>query len=115
LSIRLNLAIVNTFALILFILARSYSFFSAFMPSIILPNSSLEAFYDADTCSFDKIAVFLSKWSIISCILSLKKGSDQENRSRLLGNENGYSTSLYCFIFILSFSIKITAPLFLYD
>lgn len=53
--------------------------------------------------------------SSISPILSAKNGKDQEKRSKLLGKVKGYSTSLYYLMFILSFSIKITAPLFLYD
>jgi hypothetical protein len=61
LSIRLNLAIVNTLALILLILALSCSDFSAFIPSMILPNSSFVADYEVVICSFDNIAFFLSK------------------------------------------------------
>ena len=65
--------------------------------------------------SFFTISFFFNKWSIISPILSARNGNDHENKSRPFGRLNGYSTSLYCLIFILSFSINITAPLFLYD
>lgn len=53
--------------------------------------------------------------SIISPSLSAKNGKDHENKSSPYGKLKGYSTSLYYLMFILSFSIKITAPLFLYD
>jgi len=52
---------------------------------------------------------------MISPILSVRKGSDHENRSRLFGKLKGWGTSLYYLMFILSFSMRITAPLFLYD
>lgn len=119
LFILLNLAIVMTLA---FILVSFFDFSSALCSSaafsssrffIITPNSTsllyLAIFnYDLSTKVF-----FFMRWSSISEILSTKKGRDHENKSRLLGSMNGYSTSLYYFIFILSFSIKITAPLFL--
>ena len=114
-SILLNRAIVITLALIFAIFSFCYTFYS----------SSNFDFNSDHSISLDYLAIFIfftgttsfffSRWSIISPILSARKGSDHENKSRPFGRLNGYSTSLYCLMFILSFSIKITAPLFLYE
>jgi len=81
---------------------------------ITLNSTSLDYFANFNFDESTKV-FFFKRWSSISPILSAKKGRDQENKSRLFGSVNGYSTSLYYLIFILSFSIRITAPLFLYD
>ena len=114
-SILLNLAIAMTLALILAIFSLCYTFCSSSILLLSSDHSMSEDYFAIFIASFFTISFFLSKWSIISPILSARKGSDHENKSRPFGRLNGYSTSLYCLIFILSFSIKITAPLFLYD
>jgi hypothetical protein len=49
----------------------------------------------------------------ISVTFSARKGRDHVKRSMSPGKWNGWSTSLYYLMFILSFSINITAPLLL--
>ncbi len=115
LSILLNLAMVITLAFIEAIFWFYWTFYSSFISVIILAKSTSLLYLLIFILSLVAlIAVFLvRRWSIISPILSDKNGSDHENKSRPLGKLNGYSTSLYYLIFILSFSIRITAPLFL--
>ena len=113
LSMRLNLATVSTLALIFANLSLSYSYFSSYNYSIILLKSTSELYLATSNCYFFIIVFLWSKWSSMSPILSARNGKDQEKRSKPLGKENGCSTSLYYLIFILSSSIKMTAPLFL--
>jgi len=113
LSILLNLAIVMTLAFILLNFSLSYFFFSSFNSVIITWKSTSLLCLLILNCSLLTLFCLVSKWSIISPILSAKNGRDHENKSKLFGKLNGCSTSLYYLIFILSFSIKITAPLFL--
>jgi len=113
LSIKLNLAIVIILALIEAIFYLSCSFFSSFKLFMIYENSTSLLCLLMLSLSFETIDYLLSILSIISAILSDKNGRDQENKSKLFGRLNGCSTSLYYLIFILSFSIRITAPLFL--
>jgi len=115
LSILLNLAIVSTFAFKRESFSLSYYFLSSSNLSIItLKSTSLDCLTNFNFF-YETIAFYFKILSIISPNLSAKNGKDQEKRSSPCGKLNGYSTSLYYLIFILSFSIKITAPLFLYE
>ena len=114
-NILLNLAIVNTFAFKRESFSLSYYFLSSSnLSKITLKSTSLDCLTNFNF--FCETNVFCLKiLSMISPNLSAKNGRDQEKRSNPCGKLNGYSTSLYYLIFILSFSIKITAPLFLYE
>ena len=92
-----------------------YIFYSASNFFFISYHSTSLDYFAIFILSLVTISFFFNKWSIISPILSARNGSDHEKRSRPLGKLNGCSTSLYYLMFILSFSIKITAPLFLYE
>ena len=107
--------IVRTLALMRLNFCSSCFFCSSSRSDIILLKSLTEDLRAYLISSCLTMEFILSRLSIISPILSIRKGSDQEIRSSWPGRWNGYSTSLYCLMFILSFSIKITAPLFLYD